>query len=173
MKLFIGNCTKQRREFYYRVPGEALKQVHDKLTILPGRQEQIPGEHTRVVLEGILEKQLKYGFAEASSLSRNKAYVGMCYSFDKPISESLLSYVFEANDDKLDQTASEEMRKFAIATGVQFDKPEVQELGLRQIDVSVTDTKNKPSDDKVLHADGYEMTGQRSAQPAPRRRRAG
>jgi hypothetical protein len=172
MKLFIGNSTKQNREIHYRLPGERPKQVHDVLRIPPGGQVQFPGDHARVVLDEIVNTQLKYGFKEASSLSRNHSYVGLIYSFDKKITENLLSYTIESNDSKLDEMAKAEMQRFASANLASIDAQPRGEPQLRQIDVCVEDTPSATdlNDDRPLTADGMEI--RRDAAP-PRARRRG
>lgn len=169
MKLYLGNSTKQRREFYYRVPGEAVTGPHHCLAIPPGRQDTIPGDHTRAVLDSIIEPYLKHGWKNVSELSRSHAFVGMCYSFDKPISENLLNYTIDANDGHLDDAAKDELVKFAMANSVLLENEDPNAPQIKQIDVCVDDIRDPRDMAHTPRADGVSITKARP-DPVPRKR---
>jgi hypothetical protein len=170
MKLFLGNCTKRVHHFYYRIPGEPSRQMHERIMIQPGTQVQVPGDHTRVVLDALIEPYLKHGWKEAGAISSNHAYVGMCYSFDKPIRANVLNYQFEHNDAVLDEHAHEEMVKFASANAAAIRAQPYGEPQLQSMDVVVSDTPSPKDPNKTLTADGVSVTGEK---PAPRKRARG
>ncbi len=143
MRLFLGNSTKQHFDFHYRLPEDDPKAVHRRLTIPVGTQICLPGEHSREVLESIIGPSLRYGWMESNAISRAKTFVGLLYSFDKPITENALSYVIEANDGKLDDMALEEYKRAAVAASkmgadenVWGEKPRQFDAEVHQIDAT-------------------------------------
>lgn len=146
MRLFIGNATKQRREWYYRIPGEKLKQMHDKLDIEPGKQVALPYDLSGAQISAMVEAYCSLGFISAKDISRNHHHIGMIYSVDKPVTENALSYTIEANDGKLDEMAVEEMRKNASAPMLNLGQQPFGEPQLQAVDTFV---ESVPSRDDV------------------------
>ena len=162
MKLYIGNCSKQRRELYYRIPGDNPHYPHKRLDILPGQQGVIPYEFNKIEAEEFLRPHLMYGWVDAKTLSQGHSFVGVCYSFDKPISENLLSYTIESNDGHLDDAAKEELKRFAASNEALLDSD--PNAPIKQIDVCVEDTQSAPdAPDAPLRADGMTVIAKRRA----------
>jgi hypothetical protein len=174
MKLFIANCTKQTLEFYYRMPDQKPKERHDLLTVPSGGQVQFPGDHIRPVLDAIVSQNAGYGWIESSQISRKHPFVGVCYSFDKPVSNDIMCRLIEVNDTIKDDAAQEEMVRAASAMAQKFDEldRETSRDGaprLQRLDVSIDDVPNR-GEDREATADGVSLT--REA-PASRRRARG
>lgn len=113
MKLFIANTTKFRHEFLYRLP-ERTKVFNQ--VIPSGQQLRVHSDDlTTVEIEHILRQHLTYGLVPASDVDREKAFIGLCYSLDKPVPDAVIMRAFSHNDKVLDAT-SLETRKIALAS---------------------------------------------------------
>ena len=108
--LYIANCMKQTYDFAYRIPGDEFA-VHRRLntvSIPPGAQARIHGEAPMPVLEAIVEQHRAYGIMPVDEIVRTREFVGICFSFDKPVPIDQLQYAIDHN------------------TGVLFDRGEQQ-----------------------------------------------
>lgn len=101
MKLYIANTTKQRHTFTFRV-------------LETGRLRQIPIEHgsQMIVIDGtsdevnaVIEHHVVYGLINSSNIDQSKAFVGLCYSIDKPVDASVIEKAIRDNDDHLSRGA--------------------------------------------------------------------
>jgi len=110
MKLYIANTTKQRHIFTFR-------------TLETGRLRQIPIEHgsQMMVLDGtsdelnaVIEHHQVYGLIDSTKIDQSKAFVGICYSIDKPVSSSVIEKAIRDNDDHLTRGAHN-MRQASLA----------------------------------------------------------
>jgi hypothetical protein len=102
-RLYIANCTKQRHEFLYRAPEQ---KNHIKQPIEIGSQIAVwksDGTASRDDLQIIVEQHTAYGLVDVSEIDRTKHFVGMCYSFDKPVDIQKIMYTIESNDAVLEQ----------------------------------------------------------------------
>ncbi|MFT2797533.1 hypothetical protein [Serratia sp. N21D137] len=94
MKLFIANTTKQRQIFAYR-------------KLETGRLVQIPIKHGEqmMVLDGsteevdsVIEHHQVYGLIDSTKIDQSQAFVGLCYSINKPVSASVIEKTIRDND---------------------------------------------------------------------------
>ncbi len=110
--LYVANASKQKHDFIYRVPEENSV-----------RRQQIPAGSQIVVyqpnspievLRAIVDQHLKYGLMDVAEIDRRKPFIGICYSFDKPIKVDKIMQADEHNADVL-QEASLDARKLSAA----------------------------------------------------------
>ncbi len=94
MDLYIGNATKQKQIFCYRVPEYA---GYFQLPISIGQQEKVPLHLTQPQVASIIDQAKIYGAVDASEIDQNKQYIGLCYSISKPILASKLHKAIEDN----------------------------------------------------------------------------
>jgi len=101
MKLFIANTTKQRNIFTFR-------------TLETGRLRQIPIEHgsQMMVLDGsteeveaVIQHHQVYGLVDSTKIDQSKAFVGLCYSVNKPVSSAVIEKTIRDNDVHLTRNA--------------------------------------------------------------------
>ena len=94
MKLFIANTTKQRQIFAYR-------------KLETGRLVQIPIKHGEqmMVLDGsteevdsVIQHHQVYGLIDSTKIDQSQAFVGLCYSINKPVSASVIEKTIRDND---------------------------------------------------------------------------
>lgn len=101
MKLYIANTTKQRHIFTFR-------------TLETGRLRQIPVDHgsQMMVLDGsteeveaVIEHHQTYGLLDSSRIDQSRAFVGLCYSVNKPVPASVIEKTIRDNDVHLTNNA--------------------------------------------------------------------
>lgn len=101
MKLFIANTTKQRNIFTFR-------------TLETGRLRQIPIEHGSQMkvldgsteeVEAVIQHHQIYGLVDSTKIDQSKAFVGLCYSVNKPVSAAVIEKTIRDNDVHLTRNA--------------------------------------------------------------------
>lgn len=101
MKLYIANTTKQRQIFAYR-------------KLETGRLIQIPINHgdQMMVLDGstdevdaVVQHHRVYGLVDSTKIDQSRAFVGLCYSLNKPVSASVIEKAIRDNDIHLTRGA--------------------------------------------------------------------
>lgn len=116
MKLYIANCTLQHHDFLYRVPGEEDRRTHMQ-KIEAGGQIVVYRDETYEVLQGIVDQHLRYGLIDASKIDQTKPFIGLCYSFDKPIPVEKFMYANDHNMGVLEEFGREVRAVQTAATG--------------------------------------------------------
>jgi hypothetical protein len=110
--LYVANASKQRHDFIYRVPEENSVR---RQQINPGSQITVYQPNAPIeVLTSIVDQHKRYGLTDVAEIDRRKPFVGLCYSFDKPIKVEKIMYADEHNAGVL-QEASQEARKMSAA----------------------------------------------------------
>ena len=109
-KLYVANCTKQRHEFMYRAP-EQKQPILQVIDI--GSQIMVWKDAPKDDLIGIVDQHEHYGLIPVANIDRSKHFVGMCYSFDKPIDVNKIMYTVENNDAVLEERALEARKEAA------------------------------------------------------------
>ncbi|SFN72605.1 hypothetical protein SAMN05216516_11622 [Izhakiella capsodis] len=101
MKLYIANTTKQRHVFTFRM-------------LETGRLRQIPIPHggQMQVLDGssdeidaVIQHHQAYGLVDSSRIDQSKAFIGLCYSINKPVSSAVIEKTLRDNDHHLTREA--------------------------------------------------------------------
>jgi hypothetical protein len=145
MMLFIGNATKQKFVFAYRVPEVAGVRQQE---IQVGGQVMISGNLSSTDIDAILDQHRPYGLVASSEIDRTKTFAGLCYSIGQPITAAKLGLVIQRNTEVLVQRG-QEMRKQAavmIQGRIENDLAERQGMegtNLRQLDMSVVEEEPK------------------------------
>ena len=115
MKLYVANCTKQIHDFGYRVPGDGRLRIQSipmggQIVVL--RPDASPED-----LKGIVDQHLQYGIVAATDIDRTRDFIGICYSYDKPISVEKIMNAHAHNEDILIERGVEYRRNNAAAIG--------------------------------------------------------
>lgn len=115
-KLFIANTTKQIHDFICWLPGVSkLYQTQIK----PGSQVMI-GDFTTSDIDNIVKQHAVYGLRASRDVPKDREYVGLCYSVDKPVTMTVLYDGFAKNDEILNERAEvrREEQAAAIAANI-------------------------------------------------------
>ena len=122
--LYVANCTAQYQDFHFRVPAEdlALTRRVQVQRIAPGFQQQILGEAPLPVLEAIIEQHRPYGLVPFDEVVRTTEFIGMCYSFDKPVSMDRIGYALDHNKGVKFEEGEERREETAVAIGNIIDE---------------------------------------------------
>jgi hypothetical protein len=185
--LYVANCTRQPHDFLYRVPGEdmALLRRIQIQRIEPGTQQRIHNECPLPVLEAIVEQHRKYGLIPVTEVPNAKAYVGLCYAFDRPVDFERLSYAVDHNLGVLHDRGVQQREEAAVAIDqtIEAVREDARRQGarlapLRGTDLEVMEDADTPSfgeavrvDHDIPRSDGRIVTSSKRA--APRRPKAG
>ncbi|MEJ0017529.1 MAG: hypothetical protein WDN25_13380 [Acetobacteraceae bacterium] len=106
MTLYVANCSKQRVDFAYRVPEEIGA---------PRRQQIERGAQIMVfkrdlglpAAKAIIAQHERYGIVPLDEIDRCKPFIGLCYSFDKPIPVDAIMRADEHNTGALEIASAE------------------------------------------------------------------
>lgn len=150
--LFVANTSKQNQIFMYRLPEHAIPKYAE---IRPGTQVKIPGDLSPEALRLIVEHTAPYGIKAVTELPRNRDFVGLCYSVDKPVQFDHLFSTFEQNDTVLNEKA-EERREDQAAIIAQEIQNTMREVGVEVPRAEVTMVEETKDTPRV--ANGYEVT---------------
>lgn len=172
--LYVANLTKQRRDFFYRVPEE----------LQPRRQMIEPGQQILIyrrdaapeIVSNIIKQHEKYGLIDIKEIDRRKPFVGLCYS-DRPIPMQKFMYADEHNMALAEQRSGEERRLTGAALAKAIDN--VTRRGDPRLDALDIDLleQNGPTEPGINERVSYRREGQASrtdeaeASVARRRRR--
>lgn len=161
MKLFIANCTLQRHEFLYRQPEQKRMEFVTQVIDI-GSQVQIWKDAPSNELKAIIAQHESYGLVPVNEIDRTKTFVGLCYSFDKPIDVEKIMYTVEANSGVLEAGALE-MRKEAAQVISHSLSAVAQEAGnsLNSLEVEVKELPRPGHDAKVHETITVERAGGR------------
>ena len=154
-KLFIANCTTQRRQFHYRLPRRAGSQPSMQMYVLeldPFKQAPLQHDLDMADLKAIIEPYEIYGFAPVSSITREKQFTGVAYSFDKEVPQDLIHYTVERNGGVMDELAVEDRMRNAAALD---QNPDAIRAGLHPgtVEMTVEETPDPKNPNKVLKAE--------------------
>lgn len=166
-KLFIANTTKQHHDFAYRIAEE--RQARQE-TIRAGTQMAIGGELTHDVIVSIIQQHEAYGLRDATTISRMRDFVGLCYSIDKPVPLDNMLYTFEKNDETLNDRAANR-REQAAAAIAQNIQSSAAELGVRvpRTEVeTVEETRGQPNVDNRFEILEQGVNSRHGAKPSTR-----
>ena len=92
--LFVANCTKQDHDFVYITPETGKPRL---VRIETGSQKQIHTSDNEMNLNAIVKQHEPYGLIPVNEVKRNRAFTGMCYSFDKPVPVDAIMVADEQN----------------------------------------------------------------------------
>lgn len=143
MKLYIGNLTRQRVEFAYRVIGEAGGIRMQAIQI--GRQIQVAGDLNQPQIDAIVEHHSKYGMIPVADIKRNKHFAGLCYSIDRPISADNIMLGLDLNIGVLVERGKAMRQEAAVAAhnNIEQHMDETQIGNLQDFKVTVEQEERK------------------------------
>jgi len=146
MKLFIANTTKHIQQFGYRIP-EFARLFEQRIGI--GEQIVIYQDASKEILEGILAQHTdspKPFCISADEALRHKGFVGLIYSFDKPVSATAIEGTFETNDSALIEQSAEQRKEAAAAHSQQIEQ-NAEEIGsgIKAVEMSIVEESAKGS----------------------------
>jgi len=147
-KLFIANTTKHIQQFGYRIP-EFTRLFEQK--IMPGDQVLIYQDSPKELLEGILAQHTespKPFCISADEALKHKGFVGLIYSFDRPVPADKIEEKFQQNDVALTEQGLEQRKESAAALSQQIDENADQVgAGVNSLEVSVVEESRKGDND--------------------------
>lgn len=131
-KVFVANTTQQVQEFSYRML-ESPKVIMQRIPI--GQQVQLPGDGWQPEDIEYLEKQhRRYGMVPVSEIDRTKAFIGVCYSIDKPVQIEAIRRALVANLEVLEERGKRNREAAAVATAQQITEATPT---LRRLEMSI------------------------------------
>lgn len=140
MKLFIANTTKQRHDFTYRKPETGRLVYHP---INAGSQAAVL-DGSKADIDVIIQQHQTYGLIDATKIDQNRAYIGLCFSIDKPVPSRIIEKAMRDNDGHLNRAAHERRQASVIATNNTLNE---QESGYRgELEVSAEQKMNAMDD---------------------------
>lgn len=121
--LYIANCTSAVLDFQYRVPGDDLQMLRrvQMQRIGPGMQQRIHAEAPLAVLEAIVKQHERYGLIPVEEVPRTKGFIGICYSYDKPVDLERFQYAVDHNLGALHDVGDQRRLEQAAATQLAID----------------------------------------------------
>jgi hypothetical protein len=134
--LYVGNCTKQDHIFRFPLPEKKSSSI---IGIPAGAQISIPDLSTPAI-DGIVHAHEPYGFVDANSIDRLDAYVGYCYSIDKPISGKRLTYAVEHNMNVLAKRGEQMRNQAAVSSAESTENIAAQaNVGIKELEISTVE----------------------------------
>lgn len=146
-KLFIANCTKQIHDFLYLVP-ETKRLMMTRIGI--GEQAAIYQDTQIEVLEGIVAQHQRYGLVPVNEINRTRAFIGLCYQFDKPIDMEKVVLAINHNDEVLIERGATYRKEAAVSFNnmIERDIADGAPGRLKEVEVEVIeDTKGVQDQD--------------------------
>lgn len=140
MKLYLANCTKQAQDFVWRPrnlpPGAPPK----KIRIDVGTQQLMPGDWLSQDVTHLLQQHARFGLVDAADIQRNRAFVGLCFSLDKPVNMREVMTALATNDAILVERGVELRRRAAVAAEGQLQQ-QAPAAGLRAVELTVVEDR--------------------------------
>ena len=147
-QLYIANCMKQTYDFTYRVPGEDMHTLRklNTVTIPPGTQARVHIEASLTVLDAIIEQHRNYGLVPLSEMVTTRGFVGICYSFDKPVPLDQLEYAIDHNNGVLFDRGTQQREAAAMVVDQALEATIGQTIGqpLRAVEIEVAEDSDSP-----------------------------
>jgi hypothetical protein len=159
MMLYLANCTKQNRIFAFRVPG--ISQLFD-VEIPAGTQRQVWKDEEKEIVDALVQQMVPYGFCDVSTASRERHFVGVCFSRDKPVPAELMDYTIDRNDGVLDEVAAVERKRTIAALAT---NREAIQGGMRPntVEMTIEETPDRSNPDRLLKSETVAIGERRAA----------
>jgi hypothetical protein len=170
-KLYIGNATRQQRDFQYRVSKDAPLRTQ---MIPPGAQVRISGDLTKAQVDYIVSKEAKYGIVSATSIDQTKGFYGTCYSIDKPISAVKLMMLMDVNQDALVARGREIREQSAVAQSNLLETALVEngrQERLTEVELTLQQEEQDPHNSVPQMSEGFRVIRGGLETPTPPKRR--
>ena len=166
-KLYIANTTKQAFNFEYRIPETG--RMHYRT--IPMGQQLMVLEATSSEIGMVIDHFARYGLTDASKIDQ-AAFVGLCYSIDKPVKQSVMVKALKDNDNHLDR-ANHERRKVQLASTEKQLRQRAQDTGngyRGDLEVEITEQQG-PDRSKELLNETLATENPQTAKPKGRARK--
>lgn len=116
--MFVANCTKQVREFIFKIPEGGLR----RQTIPIGQQIKVAGIDNDEQIKAIVEQYQRYGMMTVADAIKAKTFTGLIYSLDKPVKVENMEIVLSNNDAQLVKQGQQIRKEAAIAAANSADE---------------------------------------------------
>lgn len=153
MKLYIANTTKQHHDFIYRTP-DMGKTTHQVIQV--GGQVQIWKDDTHAALDFIINQHASYGLVPVNEIDRTKTFIGLCYSFDKPVDIDAIVRATAHNDDVLVERGLDARKNAAAALNDSMNQDTGGKVNALELEV-VEDAKKGEDSDTEKFAETIEV----------------
>lgn len=169
-KVFVANTTQQIQEFSYRML-EGQKLIMQR--ILVGQQVQLPGNDWQPAdIQYLEEQHRRYGLVPVSEVDRTRAFIGVCYSVDKPVPIDAIRKALVANVAVLEERGRAARTAAAVAATQEIEEKGV---GLRRFEMSLHEEGEAATlaegirVDRMAPEGGADSEGGRRGKPSRRR----
>lgn len=148
MKLFVANSTMHIQEFLFRIPENP--QVIRRI-INPGVQAEVY-DGTRDVLEYIIAQHTdtpKPFMIPVEEAAKHRGFVGLIYSFEKPVKAESIAETMENNGDALAEQGQQQRSEAAAALAATIEtQAETVGAGVSAVEMSVREEGKTGEDGK-------------------------
>lgn len=136
--LYVGNTTKQHQDFTFRMP-ESDKLIN--LNIPAGTQIPALRDVSEEVANAVVDQHKRYGMVSQAEARKTKGFIGMVYSFDKPVKLDTLQIAFTHNQEILTEKARENLKIVGAATKGALDQisKDGEGSGLPRVELEVVE----------------------------------
>ena len=160
MTLYVANCTKQNVDFIYRAP-ESMRLKTQQIP-MGGQQLILSPTATTEQLQAILVQHEMYGLVDVKDIDRTQAFIGLCYSFDKPVDVERIQRAHAHNEEMLVERGVQNRKEAAAALSdviLKEDLP-VTHLEVETIEVQKRGENGPTMSEKIeVVREGYEPRG--------------
>lgn len=144
MKMFVANCTKQARDFSYRLPDKGGRMQRIEI----GQQIQVAGDLSQPEVDSVVDHYSRYGMLSVADARKSRGqFVGLVYSIDEPVKIENMQIVLQKNDDVLTQRGQEQRKEAAVATSAAIMQN--GEQGLKGLETSITEVRKDGGEAEV------------------------
>lgn len=138
MKLYVANMTKQFHDFLYTVPEEKKQGRFRMQRIAPGEQIRVyQDDMTQADVDAIVSQHEIYGLIGVNEIKRTKAFIGLCFSVDKPVDMEKFMVAEQHNDAVLADRGVEIRKNAAVAVADHISRNRESSGDLAGLDVEV------------------------------------
>lgn len=116
--LYIANTSKQHHDFTFRRAEAAFPTT---IPIPAGTQALVVKDGDTDFVDSVVEQHRRYGLVPAAEASKQKRFVGMCFSIDKPVQFKDMRVVFDKNDAVLEKQGEANVAEVAAAVNATID----------------------------------------------------
>lgn len=152
MKLYIANCSRQAHNFNYKLPE---KSQSFGVVIRAGSQHVIDNQSD--IIHHIIKQHERYGLQRCDKV--DKAFSGICYAIDKPVTVGRIEENAEQKIENLDDMSQAILEANTVSLSNAIDnaviesgntpKPGEVQLEIKGEAVNL-DQDNAPSLDKTI-----------------------
>ena len=138
MRLFIANCTRQKKRIFFRLDFDGKGVAIDQKGTLPKHQDIDPGKQEPVAgsadlneaqVNSIIKQLSKYGMQHYENVNRLAMFTDFLYSKDKPVPVKALEKCYQHNQGILSKEGRNRREQAAVASAHVIDQPRHQQDG--------------------------------------------